>query len=115
MLARRVGATAWAELRLDPCRGAPSIVAQDPTIAYVFLRNSVFGPNGAASVELCVRDLVRHSRYAGATLVVCPKVAEPFEGVAVEWVPDVAVGGNLAKAWAVGKLLRRRGADVVVV
>jgi len=86
-----------------------------PSIAYVFLRNSAFGPKGAASVELCVRDLIRHSRYAASTRVVCPKVDEPFEGIAIDWVPDVAVGGNLAKAWAVGRLLRRRGVDIVVV
>jgi glycosyltransferase involved in cell wall biosynthesis len=92
-----------------------SILARDPTIAYVFLRNSAFGPKGAASVELCVRDLIRMSRYAGSTLVVCPKVDEPFEGIEIETVPDVAFGGNLAKAWAVGKLLKRRGVDVAVV
>lgn len=90
-------------------------MAPDPTVAYVFLRNSVFGPKGAASVELCVRDLIRHSRYAASTLVVCPKVDEPFEGVAIETVPAVAFGGNLAKAWAVGRLIRRRGVDVAVV
>jgi glycosyltransferase involved in cell wall biosynthesis len=90
-------------------------MARDPTVAYVFLRNSVFGPKGAASVELCVRDLIRKSRYAGSTLVVCPKVDEPFSGVAIETVPDVAFGGNLAKAWAVGKLLKRRGVDVAMV
>ena len=75
----------------------------------------MFGPKGAASVELCVRDLVGRSRFAGSTRVVCPKVDEPFAGVAIETVPKVAFGGNLAKAWAVGKLLRRRGVDVAVV
>lgn len=90
-------------------------MSPDPTIAYVFLRNSVFGPNGAASVELCVRDLIRHSRYARSTLVVCPKVDEPFEGIEIDTVHDVAFGGNLAKAWAVGQRLKRRGVDVVVV
>jgi glycosyltransferase involved in cell wall biosynthesis len=90
-------------------------LARNLAIAYVFLRNSVFGPKGAASVELCVRDLIRHTRYARSTLVVCPKVDEPFDGIAIEPVPDVAFGGNLAKAWAVGKLLRRRGVDVAVV
>ena len=90
-------------------------MARDPTIAYVLLRNSVFGPKGAASVELCVRDLARMSRYAASTLVVCPRIDEPFSGVAVESVPDVAFGGNLAKAWAVGKLVKRRGVDVAVV
>ena len=90
-------------------------MARDPLIAYVFLRNSVFGPKGAASVELCVRDLIRHSRYAGSTLVMCPKVDEPFPGVAINTVPNVAFGGNLAKAWTVGKLLKRRGVDIAIV
>src|SRR5271169_932886 len=92
-----------------------STMSRDPTIAYVFLRNSVFGPKGAASVELCVRDLIRKSRYAGSTLVVCPKVDEPFSGIAIDTVPEVVFGGNLAKAWAVGKLLKRRGVDVAVL
>ncbi len=90
-------------------------MAPDPTVAYVFLRNSVFGPKGAAAVELCVRDLIRNSRYARSTLVVCPKVDEPFEGVEIDTIHDVAFGGNLAKAWLVGKLLRRRGVDIAVV
>ncbi len=90
-------------------------MARDPTIAYVLLRNSAFGPKGAASVELCVRDLVRHSRYARSTLVVCPKVDEPFDGIAIETVPDAAFGGNLGKAWSVARMLRRRGVDLAVV
>ncbi len=90
-------------------------MSRDPVIAYVFLRNSVFGPKGAAAVELCVRDLIRHSRYQRSTLVVCPKVDEPFEGIEIETVHDVAFGGNLAKAWAVGQRLKRRGVDVAVV
>jgi glycosyltransferase involved in cell wall biosynthesis len=92
-----------------------SSMARDPSVAYVFLRNSVFGPKGAASVELCVRDLIRHSRYAASTLVMCPKVAEPFPGIAINTVPDVAFGGNLAKAWTVGKLLKRRGVEIAIV
>ncbi len=90
-------------------------MAHDPSIAYVLLRNSVFGPKGAASVELCVRDLVRHSRYARSTLVVCPKVEEPFDGIAIANVPDAHVAGNLGKAWSVGRMLRRRGVDVAIV
>lgn len=90
-------------------------MARDPTIAYVLLRNAHFGPKLASSVELCVRDLVRHSRRARSTLVVCPKTDEPFEGIEIETVPNVAIGGNLAKAWAVGRLLRRRGVDLALV
>ena len=90
-------------------------MARDPTIAYVLLRNSSFGPKGAASVELCVRDLVRPSRYAGSTIVVCPKVEEPFDGIVIVNVPDAHVAGNLGKAWSVGRMLRRRGVDVTIV
>ena len=90
-------------------------MARDPSIAYVLLRNSVFGPQGAASVELCVRDLVRHSRYARSTVVVCPKVAEPFAGIEIANVPDAHVAGNLGKAWSVGRMLRKRGIDVAIV
>ena len=53
-------------------------MARDPTIAYVLLRNSHFGPKGASSVELCVRDIVRHSRYAGSTPGRLPESGEPF-------------------------------------
>jgi glycosyltransferase involved in cell wall biosynthesis len=79
------------------------------------MRNAHFGPAGAASVELCVRDLIRHSRYGGSTLVVAPEVEQPFEGIAVAPVPRVAFGGNLAKAFAVGKLLKARGVDIAIV
>jgi glycosyltransferase involved in cell wall biosynthesis len=90
-------------------------LASGPSIAYVFLRHSVFGPKGAGSVELCVRDLIRHSRYAASTLVMCPKVDEPFPGVAINTVPNAVFGGNLAKAWAVGQLLRRRGVEIAIM
>ncbi len=90
-------------------------MARDPSIAYVLLRNAHFGPRLASSVELCVRDLVRNSRYARSTLVVCPKVEDPFDGIAIETVPDAAFGGNLAKAWSVGWMLRRRGIDAAIV
>jgi glycosyltransferase involved in cell wall biosynthesis len=90
-------------------------MARDPKIAYVLLRNAHFGPRRASSVELCVRDLVRYSRYAGSTLVACPPVDEPFEGVEIATIPEVSLGGNLAKALGVARLLRRRAIDVALV
>jgi glycosyltransferase involved in cell wall biosynthesis len=90
-------------------------MARDPRIAYVLLRNAHFGPRLAASVELCVRDLVVHSRHARSTLVVCPPVDRPFEGVEIEAIPDAPISGNLGKAWSVARLLRRRGVDLAVV
>ena len=69
---------------------------------------SVFGPKGAASVELCVRDLVRNSRYARSTLVVCPKVEEPFDGIAIETVPDAACRRGISpKPGASERMLRQ--------
>ena len=79
-------------------------MAREPKIAYVMLRNAHFGPRLAASVELCVRDLVVHSRYARSTLVVCPPVDEPFEGIEIATIPDAPISGNLGKAWGVAQL-----------
>ena len=90
-------------------------MAREPKIAYVMLRNAHFGPRLAASVELCVRDLVVHSRYARSTLVVCPPVDEPFEGIEIATIPDPGISGNLGKAWGVAQLLRRRGVDLAIV
>ena len=90
-------------------------MAREPKIAYVMLRNAHFGPRLAASVELCVRDLVVHSRYARTTLVVCPPVDQPFEGLEIATIPDAPISGNLGKAWGVARLLRRRGVDLAIV
>jgi glycosyltransferase involved in cell wall biosynthesis len=90
-------------------------MAREPKIAYVMLRNAHFGPKLAASVELCVRDLVVHSRHASTTLVVCPPVDEPFAGVEIAMIPDPGITGNLGKAWGVAQLLRRRGVDLAIV
>ena len=91
------------------------MMAREPKIAYVLLRNAHFGPRLAASVELCVRDLVLHSRHARSTVVVCPPVDQPFDGVEIETIPDAPISGNLGKAWAVSRLLRRRGVDLAIV
>ena len=91
------------------------MMAREPKIAYVMLRNAHFGPRLAASVELCVRDLVVHSRYARTTLVVCPPVDQPFEGVEIATIPDARISGNLGKAWGVARLLRRLGVDLAIV
>ena len=91
------------------------VMAREPKIAYVMLRNAHFGPRLAASVELCVRDLVVHSRYARTTLVVCPPVDEPFDGIDIATIPDPGLSGNLGKAWGVAQLLRRRGVDLAIV
>src|ERR1700722_6171501 len=91
------------------------VMARAPKIAYVMLRNAHFGPRLAASVELCVRDLVVHSRYSRSTLVVCPPVDEPFEGIEIATIPDPGISGNLGKAWGVAQLLRRRGIDLAIV
>jgi glycosyltransferase involved in cell wall biosynthesis len=90
-------------------------MAREPKIAYVMLRNAHFGPRLAASVELCVRDLIVHSRYGRTTLVVCPPVDEPFDGVEIATIPDPGISGNLGKAWGVAQLLRRRGVDLAIV
>jgi glycosyltransferase involved in cell wall biosynthesis len=61
-----------------------------------------------------VRDLVSRSRYARSTIVVCPPVAEPFPGIAIDPVPASSFG-NLGKALAVGRMLKRLGVEIVIV
>src|ERR1700761_9008047 len=90
-------------------------MAREPKIAYVMLRNAHFGPRLAASGGLCVRGLVVHSRYTRSTLVVCPPVDQPFEGVEIATIPDAPISGNVGKAWGVARLLRRRGVDLAIV
>ena len=90
-------------------------MARDPKIAYVLLRNAHFGPRLASSVELCVRDLARYSRYARSILVACPPIDEPFEGVEIATIPEAPLGGNVAKALGVARLLRCRGIDIALV
>lgn len=90
-------------------------MAREPKIAYVLLRNAHFGPRLAASVELCVRDLILHSRRARSTVVVCPAVDQPFAGIEIATIPDASIAGNLGKAWSVARLLRRRGVDLAIV
>jgi glycosyltransferase involved in cell wall biosynthesis len=91
------------------------MTAREPKIAYVMLRNAHFGPRLAASVELCVRDLIVHSRYARTTMVLCPPVDEPFEDVKIATIGDAPISGNLGKAWSVARLLKRRGVDLAIV
>ncbi len=90
-------------------------MGREPKIAYVLLRNAHFGPRLASSVELCVRDLALRSRNRRSVLIVCPRVDVPFEGVDIATVPDASIGGNLGKAWGVGRLLRRRRIDLAIV
>ncbi len=90
-------------------------MGRDPKIAYVLLRNAHFGPRLASSVELCVRDLILHSRYARSTMVFCPPVDQPFERVAIETITGASIGGNLGKALGVARLLRRNGVDLAIV
>ena len=90
-------------------------MAREPKIAYVLLRNAHFGPRLAASVELCVRDLILHSRHRRSTLVVCPEVDQPFDSIEIATIPNNPIGGNLAKAWGVARLLRRRGVDLAII
>ena len=92
------------------------MMAREPKIAYILLRNAHFGPRLAASVELCVRDLILHSRYARSTLVVCPPVDQPFDGVEIATIPNAPISGNVGKAWSVAQLSsasRRRSQGLV--
>lgn len=55
-----------------------------------------FGAGRATAIDLCVHDFVRHSIYRDETVVLGPRIDEPFEDVNFE-----PVSGGLSKAhWA---------------
>jgi len=84
-------------------------------IAIVLPRNTVFSPRKATSVDLCVHDLVRHSRFAATTLVICDHVEQPFTDVAVTRIRYEKSAGNQRRIAEVTRALRAAPADLVIV
>ena len=85
-----------------------------PKIAVVLPRGTSFGPNGATSIDLCVRDIVRNSRYARVTSVHCAAVKEPFPGFDLHFDYGGA-GGQFSKALRIALRIRAENNDLTIV
>ena len=50
-------------------------------------RRMYYGPERATSIDLCVRDLVRASGFAGSTCVIAERIENPFGDCPISFFP----------------------------
>ena len=84
-------------------------------VFYVMPRAMHFGASQATSIDLCVRDLIKASRFAGSAQVIAEAVPDKFEGIALHPFPQSAISATWSRAQYVAGLVSARQADVVVV
>jgi glycosyltransferase involved in cell wall biosynthesis len=65
----------------------PSGAAAAPRIVIVSPRGMRFSPDGATSIDLCIRDFVRFSRHRASTVLLTPEVETPFPDVPLRFLP----------------------------
>lgn len=83
-------------------------------VVHLLPRHSTFSRLAANSIDLCVRDLVRHSGFARTTFVLGPAIPHPFPDTDYHAVPP----GRDGRSYDQGRLLeivRTLGCDVIVV
>lgn len=84
------------------------------SIAIVLPRGTSFGPSRATSIDLCVHDFVRHSRYAHCATIHSTAIENPFPGFDLRGDRGGA-GGQLGKAVRMARRIRKEGAALTVV
>jgi glycosyltransferase involved in cell wall biosynthesis len=84
-------------------------------ICFVMPRNMSFSAATATSIDLCVHDLARFSRYRDTIEVFGEPVAEPFADIRFNDVPRPAAMGQYRYARRLATALRQRAPDVIVV
>jgi glycosyltransferase involved in cell wall biosynthesis len=85
------------------------------SIFQVMPREMHFGPSGATSIDLCVRDLIAFSRYRASTLVFAEEREDFFEGFAIESLPEIKRAVTFRRANRVARAIRRARPDLVIV
>src|SRR6266568_1593421 len=86
-----------------------------PHIAYILPRKLHFGPERATSVDLCVHDLVRFSRYCCTTQVFCPEIETPFADVKTAMLPPLGFLGNFGRAFRLARKISQSSTDAAIV
>lgn len=86
-----------------------------PLIFQIMPRRMYFGPARATSIDLCVRDLVRASRFADTTRVIAEAVEQPFEDCAISYFPANGRSNTISRANFVARLVSELRPNVVVV
>ena len=83
-------------------------------IALVLPRGTFFGPNRATSIDLCVHDFVRNSRFAEQTEIHCSKVEEPYPDFDLH-LDEGGVGGQLLKGIRIARRIRASDCKLTIV
>jgi len=83
-------------------------------LAIVLPRGTSFGPKSATSIDLCVHDFVAHSQYAARTKIHATRVEQPFPGFDLCFDAG-GLGGQMGKAFRIGRRIRSDGAALTVV
>lgn len=86
-----------------------------PRIFQIMPRRMYFGPACATSIDLCVRDLVRASRFADTTRVIAEAVEQPFDDCAISYFPVNGRSNTISRANFVARLVNELRPNVVVV
>ena len=89
--------------------------ADGPRILVLMPRHMHFGPSNATSIDLCVHDLVRFSRYRNHTTVVCQENDSLFSDVNVVAFPAHVGKSTRRKVGFVRHMANEKSADLVVV
>ena len=84
-------------------------------IFFVMPRQMYFGAAQATSIDLCVRDLIKASRFAISAQVIAEAVEDEFEGVTVHPFPPSASSATRSRARYVASLAAEAKPDVIVV
>ena len=86
-----------------------------PLIFQIMPRRMYFGPARATSIDLCVRDLVRASRFADNTRIVAEVIEQPFEDCAISYFPAKGRSNTVSRANFIARLAHELRPDVIVV
>lgn len=102
----------------DACRDAPRrqrLFGGAVRIVIILPRGMCFGPKGATAIDLCVRDLIRHSAYRRTTTILGEPVDQPFGDVDFQAVSTASARTAESAARAFAEAARRLDPDIVVV
>lgn len=86
-----------------------------PTIFQVMPRKMYFGPSRATSIDLCVHDLVRASRFRAKTTILAEEVDDPFHDFAVDCLPSANRNATFARANHVARKAYADTPDIIIV
>lgn len=93
----------------------PALARQQLSVFHVMPRAMYFGAARATSIDLCVRDLIKASRFAQTTQVFAESVEDEFEGVALRPFPRSAISATRSRAHYVASLAAAQKPDIIIV